>query len=41
MVCEHSFFKITLSEYLFQIYLNRLEHSEGRKSIIDSPQTSY
>ena len=30
MVCEHSFFKITLSEYHFQIYLNRPEHSEGK-----------
>ncbi len=30
MVCEHGFFKITLSEYHFQIYLNRPEHSEGK-----------
>ncbi len=30
MVCEQSFFKITLSEYHYQIYLNRSEHSEGK-----------
>jgi hypothetical protein len=41
MVCEQSFLKITLSEYHFQIYLNRPEHSEGKKSIIESPRTSY
>ena len=35
------FFKITLSKYHFQIYLNRSEHSEGKKSIIESPRTSY
>jgi hypothetical protein len=25
------FFKITLSEYHYQIYLNRPEHSEGKR----------